>query len=745
LAGAATVHVASLAGTPLPTDPIIIRVVDPTRENRGIPQAQVTLTRVGHTARTELDTLVQQTGLDGRAHMTDLPPGRYHITIQAIGYDVLEDEIEVPAASEIVFRLSPTPFRLKGVLATANPLGSGVSYTASQTYDREELTGRMDPSIGSMLDGEPGLAMRSLGVATTRPVIRGFDGDRILVLENGERMGDVGESSADHAVGLDPLAIERIEVVRGPASLLYGSGALGGVVNLITRDIPRTWTRGWEGAVQTQGASMNDAGSGSAFLLYGADGWATTFRLSVREAGDIRTPTGTIQDTGLSSRDAALGWVHQGDAVRLGMTASLVDRAYDIPEAWDDPDEEVFISMERQALQGRLEWDPEQPGWIHGLEVRTLAARFFQQEIEREFGPDGRVEDGVGLEYDAKSLTSTATLRHGGRAGQGGGALGLSLRAREMDIGGDEAFTPGIRERSLALFTFQESPLSQTLTLQFGGRVEQNWHAARPNEAFPTAEQSRNAMALSGSLGLNWRTTAGWEAGLQLARAHRVPRVEELYANGAHLGAGAFEIGTPELADEVSHGADVFVRRNHGRASVELALFGNWIRDYIAFQPLGYTDAASGFPVFQHQGTDAQMFGGEVAGSLELSDVWSVRSGLDWVQGTRADETREPLPTIPPLRARLEVRADPGSWWWGGVVRAVSAQRRVAPDEAPTGGYYLVDTQFGFRMGPMGAHGLILRVDNALGTRYRDHLSRMPERDFFMPGRNVSVSYRWQF
>ncbi|TVR66220.1 MAG: TonB-dependent receptor [Gemmatimonadales bacterium] len=731
-------------GTAVAND-LAVRVVDGGREDRGVTQAQVTLFRAGPGSLAERRVTGRLTGTDGRVAFGDLPAGEYVMTVEAAGFQTLERSVRLPAPDAIEVVLQPRPLTLDEVIGTASPLRSGVTYTAAQSFDRDDLTERMGASVGSMLDGEPGVAMRSLGAAATRPVIRGFDGDRILVLENGERMGDVGESAADHAVALDPLAIERLEVVRGPASLLYGSGALGGVVNMTTRDMPRTWSRGWEGAVQTQAASMNRSGSGSGTFLYGADDWATTFRFSAREAGDIRTPAGRIGDTAISSLDGSLGFVRQWNEVRLGFSGSFVDREYGIPEEWDDPDEEVFITMERQSLQARMDWDPRQPGFIEGLEWRTIASRYFQQEIEREIEADGSVDEDVELEYDAISLSSTATLRHGQAGVFTEGAFGVAIRGRQMDIGGDEAFTPGIGERSVGVFTFQEAPLSEDLTFQLGARVEGNWNEARPNDDFPDADQSRNSTAFSGSLGLNWRPAAGWESGIQLARAHRVPLVEELYANGPHIGAGAFEIGTADLADEVSHGLDLFLRRDFARGSVEIAGFANWINDYIAFQPLGQIDEDSGFPVFQYQGTDARMIGGEISADLQLNDIWSAGAGVDWVQGSRTDSAGDPLPSIPPLRTRVQLRADPGRWWAGATFRGISTQDRVAPDELATDGYVLLDAQAGLRVDPMGNHSVILRVDNALNESYRDHLSRLPERDLLMPGRNVSVIYRWRF
>lgn len=731
-------------GTAVAND-LAVRVVDGGREDRGVTQAQVTLFRAGPGSLAERRVTGRLTGTDGRVAFGDLPAGEYVMTVEAAGFQTLERSVRLPAPDAIEVVLQPRPLTLDEVVGTASPLRSGVTYTAAQTFDRDALAQRLDASIGSMLDGEPGVAMRSLGAAPTRPVIRGFDGDRILVLENGERMGDIGESSADHAVALDPLSVERLEVVRGPASLLYGSGALGGVVNMTTRDMPRTWSRGWEGAIQTQAASMNRSGSGSGTLLYGADDWASTFRFSTREAGDMRTPDGTIGDTWISSLDGSVGFVRQWDEVRVGFSGSFVDREYGIPEAWDDPDEEVFLTMERQTLQTRLDWEPINLGIIQGIEARSNISRFFQQEIEREFEGGRLADEEVGLEYDAISASGTVTLRHGQVGVFGEGAFGLAVRARQLDIGGEEAFVPGANERSIGIFTFQEAPLTQDVSFQLGGRIESNWNEARPNDRFPAVDETRNSTAFSGSVGLNWRPGAGWEMGAQLARAHRVPIVEELFANGAHLAAGVFEIGSTELEDEVSHGVDLFVRRDFARGSVEVAGFANWINDYVAFQPLGRIDEESGFRVFQYQGTDARMLGGEVTADLQVNDVWSLGAGVDYVQGTRTAGDANPLPAIPPLRSRFQVRADPGRWWAGATFRAVTTQDRTATDEDPTDGYVLLDAQAGLRVDPMGNHSVILRIDNALNESYQDHLSRLRQDGLLMPGRNVSVSYRWRF
>ena len=718
------------------------RVVDAETDGSPVIGAVVELRELERRARTDDQ---------GAFRFGDVPRGRWTLIARAPGLRPEFIQVEVTGeegrAVDVEIVLDAPLFELEEVVATVSPLGSAVGYQPARALDREALTRRLDTSVAHMLDGEPGVAMRSLGPAPARPVIRGFDGDRVLVLEDGERMGDLSETAADHAIALDPLAVDRAEVVRGPASLLYGSSALGGVVNFLTRDLPVTWISGWSGAVASYGATVNRSGAASGEVLYGTGGWALTGRVSAREAGDTRTPEARLPGTSLSGLDAQLGAVREWDGIRAGASFSALDRSYGIPEAIDDPDEDVRIITERQAMQGRLDWTPNDGSWIEGAELRVRAVRFFQQELERDLVA---LQEDVELEFLQHAVYGTATVRHRALGPLDPGAVGVAMRSRQVRVGGDEAFTPGVRQASLGVFAFQELPVSPRLRIQFGARVEGERRRTLPNAAFPDANEGRSGTALSASAGLNWRPTPGWELGVQLARAHRTPTVEELFADGPHLAAGAYEIGDPELDDEVGHGMDLFVRRGSDRIALEVAAFMNRIQGFVAFQPQGEEDPESGLPVFRYEATDARMLGGEATASAQFGRALRLAVGLDYVRGDRrsgelAEVARVPLPTIPPLRGRLEARYEPGRWWVGSTGRAVRSQRRVAPGEAPTGGYFLLDADAGVRLDAEGRHTLILRMDNATNRLYRDHLSRVEERGFPMPARNLTLVYRMTF
>ena len=532
---------------------------------------------------------------------------------------------------------------------------------------------------------------------------------------------------------------------------------MGGVVNLLTADIPDGWSRGWSGSVATQGASVNRGAAASGDVTYGTDHWAATSRLSLRETSDLRTPEARLPGTHLSSLDGQVGLAREQGGLRVGGSFSFTDRTYGIPEAIEDEDEEVFVEMERQAAQGFLNWRPQSPGAVKGLELRVSGTRFFQREIEQEFelSEEGRsgqirrlIDEDIELEFLQHSATSTATLRHGALGPVGEGAVGVHLWGRNLDVGGEEAFTPGARRGTAGVFTFQEVPLSESLRFQVGARGEGQWTRTLSNDDFPESDERRSSAAFSGSVGLHWTPRPGWEVGGQLARAHRTPMVEELYADGPHLGAGAFEVGDPALPDEVGHGMDLFVRGGNDRLGFELAGFLNRINDFVAFQPTGEVDPASELPIFHYEATDARMSGGEVTLYARLPMGLQVEGGFDYVRGDRVGGITDgvPLPSVPPFRTRLELRYEGDRFWVGTTVRGVAKQGRVAPQEDPTSGYLLWDGDAGVRLDPdRGRHTLIVQVENATNRLYRDHLSRVEERGFPMPGRNVAVSYRLRF
>ena len=232
------------------------------------------------------------------------------------------------------------------------------------------------------------------------------------------------------------------------------------------------------------------------------------------------------------------------------------------------------------------------------------------------------------------------------------------------------------------------------------------------------------------------------EIGTQLARAHRAPILEEMYSNAAHLGTGAYEIGDPDLGNEIGHGVDAFIRLRPGPVYFELAGFYNRVSNYIFLEPTGEFNESSAFPIYRYRAEGADFLGGELSLGLDIG-AFKVKSGVDYVRATRQNLAGSPLPSIPPLRTRLDVGADLERFWLGTTARYVFAQERTAPGEFSTPGYALLGADGGLRFDAAGLHILSLRVENALNATYRDHLSRVPGRDVPMAGRNGQIIYRW--
>lgn len=693
---------------------------------------------------TRIGTMTDATGHYFLAH---LPIGEQTLMVASIGYATAEVKVTMVErrSVEVDIALEPVSINLQEVVFTASPTASGFRYQPDAVLLGEMLQKKTEVSFGEMLNGQPGLAMRSFGSAPARPVIRGLDGDRILILENGERMGDISESSADHAISLDPLAASRVEVVRGPASLLYGSSALGGVINLMTSDIPDEGADKPSGVVSLSGASMNSMGAGFGRITTGNGKQAATARMAFRKAGDITTPEGKLPGTSLQNYDGAAGWGFNNSKSAGGVALSLSNQRFEIPEFINQPDQQVEIRVNRQSLQGRIK--SERDGFFDKSQFRFNAVRFHQQEVEIETKPDGNKVEEVELTYQQYSFNSTLTMQHKARSIFDRGALGASFQAKVLDIDGEDVFTPGEQRYTTGIFSFQEIPLSNIMRLQFGLRFDLQHVRAMKNSVFQQVNHSRTSLNYSGSIGLNHRPLPGIEVGGQFARSHRNPSVVELFSNGPHLGAGTYEIGNPSLKDEIGHGGDFFIKLERNKHTIELATFVNYFRNFIIFQPTGLTDSISGYPVFRYEGDEAMLLGGELVYKTQLFQSIDLTTTLDYVNGRRASNGKsgDYLPMIPPFRLSWDVEYDFGKGWVGAKMQAVAKQDRVSPDEEITNGYVLLGFNAGVRVNKLGRHVMALRIDNALNSTYRDHLSRVEDRGFSMPGRNLNLSYRWFF
>lgn len=666
------------------------------------------------------------------------------MTVSFIGYITRELVVSLPAAHALQVTLSPDLLQRETVLITSSPSGSNRSFRPSAALSMSDLQERSADNFGDALQFMPGLNVRSFGAAPSRPVIRGFDGDRVVVLENGERMGDLGETAPDHATSLDIEAAERIEIVRGPASFLYGSGAMGGVVNLLNNDIPSQWSKGASGRLSLTGMTVNDGGATFGRVTYGLDQTAFTARFSYRNTGDFRTPSGTLPDTFNEAFNGAVGMAFRNDSFVGGFSLSGLEQTYGLPEEITDDDELIEIRLNRINLGGFGQFMHQ--GFFDQTQIRFNLSRYGHKEVEIEFEDDGSVDEDIEIDFRTLTFSGSVLFVRSEAQHHISGALGASSYMRMLNVGGDEGLTPDGRNLNLALFGYADIPLTQQLSLQAGLRGDYAFLDTFANSRFAQPENpTRSDFSLSGSAGLNFQQ-GGFEGGLQLARSFRAPSIEELFTDAAHIGAGAYEIGDPNLKNETGLGLDLFGSYATSRFGIEISTFYYHISNFIYYNPTGEIEPVSQLPIFVVLADNARYFGFEADAVLRPLRNLTLSSGLDYVRAQRLDDSSA-LPFIPPMRLRSRLSYDTAQWNLGTELIHAFAQDRVSAFEDPTGAYTLVNLFAGYRFDAGGRHLLSARVDNLFDESYRNHLSRVDGGAFRypMPGRGFTLRYQYIF
>ncbi len=684
---------------------------------------------------------------DGTFHFSGIAAGEYTVAVQRLGFAPAQRTVRVGAADtlQLTIQLSPSAIEVAGIVVT----GTGRARSAAEAYrpttvlDEAELRRRLSSSIAATLANQPGISQRYNGPAAAQPVIRGLSGDRVLVLEDGGRTGDIASTSSDHALAIEPLTAERIEVLRGPAGLLYGSNALGGVVNVVREEVPRHVPEAISGTISAQVESVN-RGATAGGALSGALGplvWRG--ELSGRTAGDTRTPLGDLPSTDLDGYNgsAGLSWIGSrgfvGGAVRdysleYGVPGTFAGET--IPGAHEGG---VTIDMRRTTASAEAGFLPG-TGPLSAVEWDGRYTRYEHHELE-----EGGV---VGTSFGQLTASSRLTAQHRHEAGnvQTEGAVGLWTLWQDLASAGTSGTEPA-EALTLAAFAFEELELGR-FNLQIGGRYD--WTRVTPDEPGRSEignVRERTFGAVSGSVAGLYRVLEGVTLGTSVSRAFRTPSMTELYSNGPHLADYSFNIGNPELEPEFGLGLDVFSRIAFPRVNAEVALYRNWIQNYIYYAPTGRLDPRLGrFPVYQAVGDDAVLEGVEGRVQWEAAPRLVVDANASYVRGWR-DPDETPLPAMPPLQGSVAARYDARTFFLSLGVQGAGRQERVGEFERPTGGYSLWNAGAGLRLSVFGnLHTLTLQVANLGDEVWRDHLSRIKD-VAPQPGRNVELLYRVSF
>lgn len=681
-----------------------------------------------------------------------LTPGSYHLDLVRIGYAGQHQVFTIPPGGDVV-RLEITmrvaTVRLSSVNVTATPTGTDpLNVTqASVQLSGKELQRALTTSVGGTLANEPGMSSRYSGPLANAPVIRGLTGDRVLVLQDGERAGDLSSAASDHLNAVDPSSADRIEVIRGPASLLYGNNALGGVVNVISNDIPTTIPNRLSGYVLGQGESVTPGGVASAGLtLPLSRQFALTARGSFRDFDELRTGGGLKQpDTDGKVQNGTIGAGYVGSRASVGVVVRQMDFEYGLPHRPDD--EAVRLDGRRRtaALQSTINTGGTA---LPSVRVDGTVQSYRHSEIE----PSGE----AGTRFELETQTANVTARtHVGRMT---GAIGAQGLFRQYSPTGEEAFTPGATNDNVGVFVFQELPIGRVPEdghgpqLQLGARYDRFTISTTPRDAseverFGAAEE-RTFGNFAASLGASLPLAHDVTLTGNVSRGFRVPTVEELFANGFHAALGTFDVGNRELEPERSMGFEGGLRAQNTRTFATLNGYYNRIDQYILPRASGTIDVEGDqLPQIRYAQEDAELYG--VEGQVETKLPNRLVGGLlgDYTRARLRDGSGN-LPYIPGGRLGASLRYDDGKISVGGDARRVFAQTHTSGDalDMPTDAYTLLNLSatYLFTAGGSTVHSVTLRADNLLDEQYRDASSRI--KSFaFNPGRNLSVVYRLLF
>ncbi|MBM1181255.1 iron complex outermembrane recepter protein [Pseudomonas lundensis] len=662
-----------------------------------------------------------------------------------------------PLAAALLIASPAYALELQPQVITGNPLGSSQLASPTTVLEGDDLTLQQQGSLGETLNKQPGVSSSYFGPGASRPIIRGLDGDRIRLLRNGVGALDASSLSYDHAVPLDPVNVERIEIVRGPAALLYGGNAIGGVVNTFDNRIPTEAIEGIQGAGELRyggaattrsSAGKLEAGDGSFALHLDANartfndlkipGYARSRHAPQSEDGDEKK--GRLGNSNGRQDGGAVGGSYTWDDGYAGLSYSNYDANYGSPAEQD-----VRIRM-------------KQDHYAFASELRNLQGPFSSLKFNAGYTDyeHREIEDGeVGTTFKNKGYEARIEARHV-PLGPLNGVVGAQVNRNEFSALGEEAFVPHTDTHSGALFILEALQATDRLTLSLGGRLERTVvdPDAKGNERFSAADSSKNFTAGSVSSGAVFSLTPVWSLAATLGYTERAPTFYELYANGAHVATGTYEVGNANLSKEKAVSSDLALRFDNGTHTGSIGVFYSHFSHYIGLLGTGRTlndegePDADGMPEYTYSGVRARFTGFEAKDHWKLGESaygkFALELAGDYTRATNLD-TGQALPRIAPLRLSSGLLWELNRWQARVDVEHASNQGRVPDNESGTDGYTTLGASAGYHFDVGGSQWLAFVKGENLTNQTVRYASSILRDIAPAPGRSLEVGLRTTF
>ncbi len=710
-----------------------------------------------------------QTDEAGRFAFAGVPRGEYVIETVHLGYRESAQRVIVGSGeTEVDMILATTPLEMPAltVTAEAEPTSIRESTLPAAVLEGEKLRRARGQSVGETMESMPGISGFSGSPLAVKPVIRGLSAQRALVLSDGVRI-ESQTWDEPQSPEIDALDLERIEVVRGAGSVLYGSDALGGVVNAIRADLPSV-ERGdpaLGAAILLNGFSNSAQGAGG--ISFGGASGVYGYRgnFSIRSASDYSAPAGTtaagtrrdagkVFNSGALEIDGSLRAGMRREWGTLTFDASHFGQTYYIAPEPGRKEYELNINT---GLYDSLPAAPKQE-ILHekGALFAQLPVSFGRLELEAAYQRNSRREEGVsesdadekkkealGIKPEAQLVLNSVSLdarAHHNPAGLLTGTAGVSGVYQSNSTEGQKAIIPAYTSWNVAGFLYESLRLAESLRGTGGIRFDSRGLKAEANTQLGNPTTTLNFSALTGSAGFAWELTGDLVLALNAGRGWRAPVAAELFFKGADEGAVRYKLGDATLKPEESFSLDGSLRYSAPFLTAELSLFRNRIGRYI--YPAPTTQVIDGLQVYAYRQSDATLAGGEFSLQARLASWLIAGGGFDMVRGTN-DATGAPLPFIPADRITAQVRCLAEELLilknaaFSLRARLYRRQDRIDLLETETPPYTLIDASLGGEVAIAGARCMIdLAVDNLLNRAYFDHLSRY-KNYALNPGRNI--------
>ena len=655
------------------------------------------------------------------------------------------------ATSLTAFAQDSAPQKMKPVVVKGATIG-GVTAPAAPALQLNAAALETQPvaTLGEVLADIPGVATSYFGPNAGRPIIRGLDGDRLKIAQNGTGTLDASSASPDHAVGIDPLAIREVQVFRGPAALLYSSSILGGVVNVVDNRIPVE--RLPQAFVLSGRAGSADALRSSAFLAEGSAG-DFAFHLDgfTKTTENLSTPIGRIADTASESRGAGFGVSRVGPSGYVGLSYSGLDSTYGVTE----PGIEIGLRQRRWDLAGSVD---APAAALKSVSYKLGVSDYEHSEFDGGVAGSTFTNQGWDARVDFE-LTKIGSLE---------GVVGVQSGRFDFAVTGDEAFLPTTRNANDAVFGSFIQSLATDSRLRFGFRLESAKvsAAAWTHEGLASNPAAAAAAFTPASFALAWvkDLAAQWATTLSLTRTERAPNFQELFADGPHVGTESYEVGDRTLGKEQGWGMELELAKTRGAVSGSVSVYYNRFASFVSLQENGFGPDLSGLPIpgpnFALGGADelarydftsipADFFGAEARLNIQLQDTATAKLALEFFGDTvRASnrDTSEALPRISPGRFGAALHGLQSGWTWRLDATYHLAQNHLAVGETPTAGYTLVGAAFSrdFVLGSATTARFSLRLTNLFDVEARNAASFIKDA-LPLPGRGVEAGLKLSF